>query len=177
MPRTNKDKPVTAQAPSATSPRLTTSSINADPILGYKIRVLIHDFIREAKDPEAQRRIDSTTEVNYISGPYFDQEQVKRVREATVDVELQISTSAATQDNHEGDENEERNSRVRISGLTVEEAIETVMNGFLDERRASGDTRPCGPHDLAPIYAALFGIHLLELQSHQFLSRLRRSGV
>ncbi|KAK1464521.1 methyltransferase domain-containing protein [Colletotrichum cuscutae] len=171
MHRTSKEKPVTAQAPSATSPRLTTSSINADPILGYKIRVLIHGFIREAKDPEAQRRIDSTTEVNYISGPYFDQEQAKRVREATVDVELQISTSAATQDNDEGDENEDRNPRVRISGLTVEEAIETVMNGFLDERRASGDTRPCGPHDLAPMYAALFGIHLLELQSHQFLSR------
>ncbi|KAK1525191.1 UMTA methyltransferase [Colletotrichum abscissum] len=171
MPRTNKEKPVTAQAPSATSPKLTTSSINADPILGYKIRVLILDFLRKAKDPEAQRRIDSTTEVNYISGPYFDQEQAKRVREATVDVELQISISAATQDNHEGDENEERNPRVRISGLTVEEAIETVMNGFLDERRASGDTKPCGPHDLAPIYAALFGIHLLELQSHQFLSR------
>ncbi|KAI3544159.1 methyltransferase domain-containing protein [Colletotrichum abscissum] len=158
MPRTNKEKPVTAQAPSATSPKLTTSSINADPILGYKIRVLILDFLRKAKDPEAQRRIDSTTEVNYISGPYFDQEQAKRVREATVDVELQISISAATQDNHEGDENEERNPRVRISGLTVEEAIETVMNGFLDERRASGDTKPCGPHDLAPIYAALFGI-------------------
>ncbi|KAK1466695.1 UMTA methyltransferase [Colletotrichum melonis] len=150
MPRTNKEKPVTAQAPSTTSPRLTTSSINADPILGYKIRVLIHDLSEKQKTP---KRNDESTQ---------------RPREATIDVELQISTSAATQDNHEADENEERDSRVRISGLTVEEAIETVMNGFLDKRRASGDARPCGPHDLAPIYAALFGIHLLELQSQQF---------
>ncbi|KXH41265.1 hypothetical protein CNYM01_04624 [Colletotrichum nymphaeae SA-01] len=177
MPKANKKKLATAQAPSETSPKLTTSFINADPILGYKIRVLIHDFLKESKEPDAQRRIDSTTEVNYISGPYFDQEQAKQVKEATVDVELQISTSAATQDNHEGDENEERDSRVRISGLTVEEAIETVMNGFLDERRASGDARPCGPHDLAPMYAALFGKQLLELQSPRFLRRLRRSGV
>ncbi|KXH29138.1 UMTA methyltransferase [Colletotrichum simmondsii] len=151
MPKANTKKLATAQAPSETSPKLTTSFINADPILGYKIRVLIHDFLKESKEPDAQRRIDSTTEVNYISGPYFDQEQAKQVREATVDVELQIGTSAATQDNHGGNENEERVSRVRISGLTVEEAIETVMNGFLEERRASGDARPCGPHDLAPI--------------------------
>ncbi|KAL0767556.1 hypothetical protein CaCOL14_009795 [Colletotrichum acutatum] len=166
-----------AQAPVSTSPKLTTSSINVDPILGYKIRVPIHDFLKEAKDPDAQERMNSTTEANYISGPYFDQEQAKQVREATVDVELSISISAATQDNHEGDETGESGLRIRIHGLIVEEAIETVMNGYLDKRRASGDARPCGPHDLAPVYAALFGIHMLELQSHQFLSRLRRSGV
>ncbi|KXH66659.1 hypothetical protein CSAL01_09383 [Colletotrichum salicis] len=121
------------------------------------IRVLIHDFLKEAKDPDAQRRINSTTEVNCISGPYFDQEQAKQVREAIVDVDLPINPTAPTQVDYEGDENEESDLRVRITGLTVEEAIETVMNGFLDKRRASGDARPCGPHDLDPIYAALFG--------------------
>ncbi|KAK7441937.1 UMTA methyltransferase [Colletotrichum acutatum] len=150
MPKVNKQKPTMAQAPVSTSPKLTTSSINVDPILGYKIRVPIHDFLKEAKDPDAQERMNSTTEANYISGPYFDQEQAKQVREATVDVELSISISAATQDNHEGDETGESGLRIRIHGLIVEEAIETVMNGYLDKRRASGDARPCGPHDLAP---------------------------
>lgn len=177
MPKANSKKLATAQVSLSTSPKLTTSFINTDPILGHKIRVLIHDFLEEAKDPDTQQRIDSTTEANYISGPYFNQEQAKRVREAIVDVELPINISAPTRDNHEVRENEESDLRARVDGLTVEEAIETIMNGFLDKRRASGDARPCGPHDLAPVYAALFGIHMLELQSHQFLSRLRRSGV
>ncbi|KAK1640151.1 hypothetical protein BDP81DRAFT_419455 [Colletotrichum phormii] len=165
MPKANKKKLAAAQAPASTSSKLTTSSINTDPILGYKIRVLIHDFLKEAKDPDAQRRINSTTEANYISGPYFDQEQAKQVREATVDVDLPINLTAPTQVNYEGGENEDSDLRVRMSGLTVEEAIKTVMNGFLDKRRASGDARPCGPHDLAPIYAALFGVHLSEFQT------------
>ncbi|KAK1675664.1 putative C6 transcription factor [Colletotrichum godetiae] len=177
MPNANKMNLAMGQAPASTSPKLTTSSINTDPVLGYKIRVLVLDFLKEAKNPDAQQRINSITEANYISGPYFDQEQAKQVREATVNVDLPINLTAPTQVNYEGGENEDSDLRVRIIGLTVEKAIKTVMNGFLDKRRASGDARPCGPHDLDPIYAALFGVRLSELQSDNFLSRLRRSGV
>lgn len=41
---------------------------------------------------------------------------------------------------------------------TVEEAIKERMAGFFDKRRASGDSRLCGPHDMAPIYEKVFNI-------------------
>ena len=60
---------------------------------------------------------------------------------------------------------------------TVEEAIKEMLAGFFDKRRASGDSRPCGPHDMAPIYEKVFNIESSELRDERFLSRLRRSGL
>lgn len=59
----------------------------------------------------------------------------------------------------------------------MEEAIHERLVGFFDKRRASGDSRPCGPHDMAPIYEKVFNIEPSELRNEHFLSRLRRSGL
>lgn len=60
---------------------------------------------------------------------------------------------------------------------TVEEAIYERLASFFDDRRASGDSRPCGPHDKASIYEKVFNIEPSELRDERFLSRLRRSGL
>lgn len=57
---------------------------------------------------------------------------------------------------------------------TVEGAIKERLAGFFDKRRASGDSRPCGPHDMAPICEKVFNIEPSELRDERFLSRLRR---
>ncbi|KAL9572867.1 hypothetical protein ACKAV7_002552 [Fusarium commune] len=52
----------------------TTSTIVADPILGYRIRVL-HDFLNFTKDSRSQKRLNSTIDEHYISAPYFNEGQ------------------------------------------------------------------------------------------------------
>jgi hypothetical protein len=61
--------------------------------------------------------------------------------------------------------------------VTAEEAIKARLAGFLSKRKASGDARPCGPHDLAPVYMRVFGVAKAEIEDERFLRRLRRSGV
>jgi hypothetical protein len=61
--------------------------------------------------------------------------------------------------------------------ITVEDAIKGCLENFFEKRRASGDARPCGPHDMGPIYLAVFGISKAELKDEKFLSRLRRAGL
>lgn len=61
-------------------------------------------------------------------------------------------------------------------GTTIEEAIYDRLANFLDKRKASGDARPCGPHDMVPVYGSIFGIPKEELEDERFLTRLRRSG-
>ena len=51
------------------------------------------------------------------------------------------------------------------------------MENFFEKRRASGDARPCGPHDMGSIYLAVFGVSKEELKDDKFLSRLRRAGL
>ena len=38
---------------------------------------------------------------------------------------------------------------------TVEEVIQTRLSNFFNKRKASGDARPCGPHDMLPIYLSV----------------------
>jgi hypothetical protein len=61
--------------------------------------------------------------------------------------------------------------------VTVEDAIRGCLENFFEKRRASGDARPCGPHDMSPIYLAVFGISKAELKDEKFLSRLRRARL
>lgn len=64
-----------------------------------------------------------------------------------------------------------------VQGQSFEGALRIVLHEFTEKRRASGDARPCGPHHLAPLYAALFGVQLEEMRADKFLVRLRRQGV
>lgn len=62
-------------------------------------------------------------------------------------------------------------------GTTVEQAISTDLENFFEKRRASGDCRPCGPHDMVPVYLSRFGIEKAEIEDEKFVSRVRRSGL
>lgn len=78
------------QGPTSTPSNIltTTSAIAADPTLGYKVRVLLYDFLNVTKDKNSGKRINRTTDEHSISGPYFDETQVAIIKAATVDVDL-----------------------------------------------------------------------------------------
>jgi len=60
---------------------------------------------------------------------------------------------------------------------TVEEAIKGDLKGFLEKRRASGGSRPCGPHDLGPVYEVVFGIGREEMMGRGFWEGLGGRAV
>lgn len=145
-----------------------TSEVASSPALGYKLRVLIHDLLRVTKDPAAAHRLDSTTDVHYISAPYFTPEEAATIQSATLDSMPNLD--------HVPGGGDLVSSAADLVSQPIHEALRILLAGFLDKRRASGDARPCGPHHLAPLYAALFGIALEEVQDAKFLGRLRRNG-
>ncbi len=132
-----------------------TTTLRSDPDLGYRIRILLYDLRNLQRDQAAGRRIHSTTDELYLSAPYFTPEEVARIKNAVVD----------TVPRHNG------------KHQTVDQLIRTALAAYWDKRRAGADMRPCGPHDLSPIYESVFGISKEELQDEQFLLRLRRQGL
>jgi hypothetical protein len=166
----------------------TVIELKADPILLYKIRVLLYDLCHISSDRSSEQRTLCTTDELYISGPYFTASEAERIKAATVnldpgvhDCNKLIRPSHANVDcvnaNLLGSSSVAEPGVVRSNTYTVEEAIKFRLSGFLDKRKASGDSRPCGPHDLGPIYREVFGISQAELQDEKFLSRLRRPGL
>lgn len=155
-----------AASPSTTA-LITTSAIAKDPILGYRLRVLLYDFLNITKDPNSEKRINSTTNEYYLSGPYFDETQATTLKGAIIDVELDGLDEADA----------DVIDRITQQGQSFETAVRVLFSSFIDKRHASGDTRPCGPHHLAPMYAKFFGIDVDELKDAKFLSRLRRVGL
>lgn len=149
---------------------ITTSTVATDPILGYRIRVLLHDFLNVTQDSRSQKRLNSTIDEHYISGPYFDEGQAAMVKAAIIDVDIVKHVAADYIEDIDRD-------LISQQGNSFEAAIRTLLGGFLDKRRASGDARPCGPHHLAPLYAKFLGIDLEELKEDKFLGRLRRAGI
>ncbi|KAK1986490.1 hypothetical protein LZ30DRAFT_581938 [Colletotrichum cereale] len=169
----------------STATQLTTLRARDDPVLGYKIRVLLHDLRNTAKDPSSARRLNTTTDEHYISLPYFQPEEVALVKAALVGVDLDDwldpSTSDYTDNMAENlqttDAQSSKSLSSRLRNQALDAAIRTILGNFLEKRKASGDSRPCGPHHLAPVYAALFGLDMAKLQDQRFLSRLRRTGI
>ncbi|KAK6820946.1 C6 transcription factor [Apiospora arundinis] len=138
-------------------PSKTAAEVASDANLGYKIKVLIHDLRNVSKDASSQQRTLQTTDELYISSPYFTPEEAAMIKGATCDLEEDDQLPKAT--------------------TSVESAIQKAMANFFEKRKASGDARPCGPHDLAPIYETVFGITKEEVHDEKFLSRLRRQGL
>lgn len=173
-------------APAPSTPVLeTTTAIASDSTLGYKIRVLLHDFLNITKDPNAGRRINATTDEHYISLPYFSPSEATMVKAAIVDVDLSQHQLSAVmpaeiyvddEDDRAGDSSL-KSAIEHLEENTFDEVVRALLQSFIDKRRASGDARPCGPHHLAPMYASLFGIDLKDIQNEKFLSRLRRAGI
>lgn len=91
----------------------------------------------------------STTDEQYISAPHFTSAEAD-----------QIKATLGDKQNHK-----------------IEEIIKSSFVNFFEKRKASGDSCPCGPTDLAPIYLEVFGVERVEIEDERFLSRLRRSGL
>lgn len=123
------------------SPPLTVSDLRKDPAIWYRVLLLIHDLQNFKHDTSSRNRLDETTHERYLSAPYFaTDEDVAKVR------------GALTED----------------EGVTVDEAITKRLEGFLEKRRASGDMRPCGPHDLGPVFMECFGVEKGETAGEGF---------
>lgn len=139
---------------SAPVAEIKVSNLREDNNIWYRILVLLYDFSDYAKGPQSAMRLDCTTHMLYISEPYFNEDEAEKILNAKRDT----------------DEN-------RHEAVSVAEAIHGAFETFAEKRRASGDSRPCGPHDLLPLYCDVFGVSKEELRDEKFLSRLRRSGV
>lgn len=181
-----------------TSATLTTSSLVSDPSLGYKIRVLLYDLQNMAKDRSCEARTSGITDELYLSQPYFTPNEASRIKSAVVDHAIPSFTAEEDVDVEDFEDVEvgiedfddfevevedfsEQAKQTTPSSPTtqhtVEETIHLQMATFFEKRRASGDARPCGPHTIAPLYRAVFGISKDELQDDKFLGRLRRCGL
>ena len=152
--------------------KTTLSTLRQDADLWYRINVLLHDLNNIGSDPFAEKRLSLTTHELYISAPYFSESGATKLLSTVIDCATQVTV---TED--ESASSIEAPSSSSLEMIVLEEAIHNRLASFFDKRRASGDSRPCGPHDMLPIYASIFGIGKGELQDERFLSRLRRSGV
>lgn len=104
-----------------------------------------------SKDKTSENRTLQTTESLYISSPYFSINEATAIKAVVVDA--------------------------AGSPTSLEQAITISLQNFFEKRRASGDWRPCGPHDLVPLYLACFGMERAEIEEEKFVSRVRRSGL
>ncbi|MCJ1448682.1 MAG: hypothetical protein MMC23_009199 [Stictis urceolatum] len=141
----------------------------------YRLQVLFYDLSNVARDSLSQERLSSTTNSLYISPPYFTDAEAIKIRTALIDVPLgsgesdEPSVSASISNAAVPEEVSKETS--------IEDAIHIKLEGFFEKRKASGDSTPCGPHDLFPVYANIFGVTREEINDERFLSRLRRSGI
>ena len=155
------------------------SALRQDANLWYKILVLLYDLSNIGSDPSAEKRLSSTTHELYISAPYFTESEAIQVRTTLIDnaregaiTEGEEGASSVVQDPSFFPTDSSCCEKAKL-----EEAIQNRLANFFEKRRASGDSRPCGPHDMIPIYLSIFGIGKEELKDERFLSRVRRSGL
>nr|OQO24230.1 hypothetical protein B0A51_12286 [Rachicladosporium sp. CCFEE 5018] len=140
-------KPTTSTAATPKSYN-TLSDLRADHEIWYKILVLIYDLRNIKMDKTSENRTLQTVDPLYISTPYFSLEEADAVKGVKVDAET-----------------------------TLEQAIMKALENFFEKRRASGDARPCGPHDMVPLYLECFGVGKGEIEDEKFVSRVRRAGL
>ena len=153
----------TSENPAVKTATVTLSSLREDLDLWYRIRVLLYD-LNNVKDPLSEKRLSSTMNELYISEPYFRDLEASNIRTALID-KADVPGLLGNDISPEAQE------------ITIEQALHAKLENFLDKRKASGDSRPCGPHDMVPIYGSIFGITKEDLGDERFLGRLRRSGL
>lgn len=165
--------------------KTTLSVLRQELDLWYRIHVLLYDLNNVANDPSSERRICSTTNELYISEPYFTDSEAIRVRTAIVDgtldntdeiIDAPANITVEAEEGTPGASTSDSTSTL-TEDATVEEVIHSRLSNFFVKRKASGDARPCGPHDMLPIYLSVFGVGKEGLKDEHFLSRLRRSGL
>ncbi|KFZ03163.1 hypothetical protein V502_11179 [Pseudogymnoascus sp. VKM F-4520 (FW-2644)] len=180
-PPSNARNTETGETASDEDKKMTLSNLQENPALWYKIHVLLYDLCNISKDRAAEARTLCTTDELYISAPYFTPEEAVLIKNTVVSPPILADIPEFEAFELEGDMDAESNEPPKEVALqktlTIEEAITSCLRNFFAKRRASGDARPCGPHDMAPIYKAVFGITRDELKNEKFLGRLRRTGL
>lgn len=151
--------------------RTTLSALREDADIWYRLHVLLYDLGNVGSDPLSQKRLSSTTHALYISEPYFTASEATMIRTALIDDAADAETTSVQSASSPKD------TCTSSKATIIEEAIHSRLAGFFDKRKASGDSRPCGPHDMVPIYVSILGIQKEEIKDERFLSRLRRSGL
>lgn len=153
----------------------TLSDLSANFDLWFRICVLLHDIHNISSDKHAAKRIDLTIDSLYISTPFFTAGEAALIKSTTIPPPVlnQVPEFEALELEEESPVEHSKELTVGDE-VTVEEAITSFLRDFGEKRRASGDARPCGPHDLGPVYRAVFGITNEELRGEKFLGRLRR---
>ncbi|KAG9515542.1 hypothetical protein KCU99_g5680, partial [Aureobasidium melanogenum] len=149
-------------------------ALQANQNLWYKVRVLLHDLCNIATDRAAELRTLATTDELYISAPYFTAEEAALVKNTQILAPTLTEVPEFEELDQEVTSEPRQTEDVTSHTVTIEQAIKDCLQNFFEKRRASGDSRPCGPHDMGPIYRAVFGISKEELKDEKFLSRLRR---
>lgn len=115
---------------------------------GLWYRILVLIYdFQHQKDERSKRRMDKTIHPIYISSPYFTLEEAESIKTALV------------------------------KSYTLETTIYESLRNFTDKRKASGDYRPCGPHDMLPTFLTCFGIEKSEITDEKFVSRVKRHGL
>ena len=155
------------------SPKTSLPDLQQNADLWYRIHVLLYDLNNLGSNRHSNTRTSSTTNELYISTPYFTDSESLTIRTTLIDNDfatgdIDIDTDFATAFPSAS------KSKTKI---TMEEAIHQRLANFFDKRKASGDARPCGPHDMLPIFAGVFGINVRELNDEGFLRMVRRVGV
>lgn len=144
----SSSKPAASKTATDSSRHYTLAELRDNPDMWYKICLLIYDLRNMTKDKTCENGTLQTIDALYISAPYFSDEEAAIVKNATM-----------------------------TPGASIEQAINTNLENFFEKREASGDCRPCGPHDMVPVYLSCFGIDKSEIEDEKFVSRVRRSGL
>ena len=139
-------------------PRSAVSDLKQDPDLLYRIRVLFYDLRNMPTNRASEHRSPRTTNELYISDPYFTPSQANLIKAANTQEYMKAELDEGVDDDEMAKEEE-----AMREPQPVEKAIKARLTNFFEKRRASGDSRPCGPHDMAPIYESVFGINRSEL--------------
>ena len=143
----------------APTPPTTTSQIVANPILRYKLRLLLHDFRNFTNDRTAGWRLATATGQTWIGRPYFTSVEARVIKAAIVD------TCSLTRDFEMAPLEDVSRGRKRRSVMEVfEECVELYY-----KKRCLGLYRPpLAPDEMAPIFEWVFGIHRAEYDNKAF---------
>ncbi|KAI4146799.1 MAG: hypothetical protein LQ341_001984 [Variospora aurantia] len=146
-----------------TRPLTALSEIQSNPNIWYRVQVLLHDLSNVGNDIHSEKRLSATTNELYISEPYFTEAEATEILSALVEPTDRSEESSVPCPS--------------ILTATIQDNIHQRLVNFFDKRKASGDARPCGPHDMLPIYLDVFKLQKEDLKNEKFLGRLRRSGL
>lgn len=154
------------------SSKVSVSDLKQDLDPLYRIRVLLYDLRNMLTNRASEHRTLRTTNELYISDPYFTASQANLIKAAITQEYMKPELEERVDDTEMAKEEE-----VVKEPQPVEKANKARLTNFLEKRRASGNSRPCGPHDMAPIYESVFGINRSELQDDNFIRRVNKAWL